>query len=73
VDAGRARGSNQAYSVEAHNHQFAGNGVWMDNPGTYAVNGGGATVNMARLNSTTTYGGTETRPRNVAMIPLIKY
>lgn len=73
VDSGRAFGSTQADDFESHTHAFAGNGVWIDNPGTWIANGGGSNINLTQLAATAATGGTETRPRNVAMLYCIKF
>lgn len=71
VDAGRTVGSVQADELRAHSHTVrtyqgpTGMGVantGASAPGPYDVAGGALPT-----------GGAETRPRNVALLPLIKY
>lgn len=71
VDAGRVLGSVQMSLVAAHTHGYyfiSGLG------GTLAGNGvtgiAGSATGVLQTNSS---GGAETRPRNIAKIPLIKY
>lgn len=68
VDAGRVLGSWQAGMIEAHDHELpsrsdanAGNNYVEDSDGTGATR-------VARTGMT---GGTETRPRNIAMMAII--
>jgi microcystin-dependent protein len=66
VDAARVFGSAQAGSVEAHTHTYS-----------RAFAGAGASAAIAGSNGETStatgsYGGTETRPRNVALLACIK-
>jgi microcystin-dependent protein len=75
VDLGRTFGSFQNHALENHNHQF-----------NYLTTGGGGTLNTQTVfvdtlaTNTAAIGGvqlantaTETRPRNVAMLPIIKF
>lgn len=69
IDAGRALGSAQADELKAHTHsipansdQETGNGFVEDANGT----------GTARTTSTGSTGGAETRPRNVALMWIIK-
>lgn len=74
VDPGRVIGPTpQSDELRSHSHSFPPNGVWLDNVGTFIVNAAGSVVNMTRLESTDSFGGTETRPRNLAVPVLIKY
>ena len=72
VDSGRTKGSSQTDDIEAHSHIVYGVG-----PGvTYSVNG--ARMLSTPSDHTVTFdsavtGGTETRPRNVALLYCIKY
>lgn len=73
VDSGRAIGSAQAAAFASHRHALAypGRGYNPQSGGTY-----GATINFYNQFSdadTLDTGGTETRPRNVAMLACIKY
>jgi microcystin-dependent protein len=79
VDGSRAFGSAQADELEAHNHigglkfytslETAYGAATTDNGVISSLAGGGYTRKLA-LTSTT--GGTETRPRNVALLACIK-
>lgn len=76
VDLSRSFGSFQGHALENHNHQF-----------NYTTAGGGGTLNTQTVFTTTpatntaAIGGvqssattaTETRPRNVALLPIIKF
>jgi microcystin-dependent protein len=72
VDSGRVFGSAQADAFRSHNHYI----------GTYGYDGGGSVKyndvsfsnwqNVGTI-STAATGGTETRPRNVALLACIKY
>jgi hypothetical protein len=69
IDSGRIFGSKQADEFKSHSHQYqlkenrtgSGFDAW----------NGMSDVGMF-LNNTTSTGGTETRPRNVALLPCIK-
>jgi microcystin-dependent protein len=70
IDTGRLLGSSQADDFKSHTHSVT---FKSDNTaGTVSVesNGGLGTAGSA---ATTATGGTETRPRNVALTPLIRY
>lgn len=68
TDAGRAFGSRQTDDFKAHTHEYLSKGA--DNPAYNAWNGFGGTG--MRPIATSSTGGTETRPRNVALLPCIK-
>lgn len=78
VDSGRAFGSAQADDFKAHNH---GLNMWtstaFDTTGGQAAVGADSAGSSAgvsnSLGTITNTGGTETRPRNVAMLACIKY
>lgn len=66
VDSGRVFGSGQLDELKAHTHKYAGNS-------------GGSAAGFSVLDydnalnfETTSTGGSETRPRNVALLPCIK-
>lgn len=68
IDAGRSLGSNQGFMVQSHGHNIPTQIISLDSPG-----GAGATVFYGGTTYTTeSFGGTETRPRNVAMNYIIK-
>lgn len=77
IDTSRALGTEQAESIASHSHSsyyissFSGNGY----QAPFGVNGSFTWPNGAAsyLASTTTAGGTETRPRNQAALMIIKY
>lgn len=82
VDGSRTLGSSQTDQIESHNHQM----LWTNYTGgggsglTDPVNPLDVTVATQTAASTgrtgwgvTFSGGTETRPRNVALMPIIKY
>lgn len=72
VDSGRVFGSAQADLFKAHTHDMGNSGA--NGSGTshtvYQV-GGGTNVTGGDITGST--GGTETRPRNIALLPIIKY
>lgn len=77
VDTGRVFGSAQAQAIEAHNHQFSGNNRVGISSTAYGSNATLA-ANMLAGSPTTSpvsdnTGGTETRPRNVALLYCIKF
>ncbi|GEM_PF-3860546 len=70
VDAGRVFGSSQEDMFKEHRHQFSGGQTGMEND--YWIQG--RTVDYNGQTLFTGYsGGSETRPRNVALLPCIKY
>ena len=72
LDAGRTLGSYQADALGSHRHADGADGAF---PGS-TTGGGFAFVNQAGAGSgsnTGFTGGTETRPKNVAYLPIIKY
>ena len=79
VDSGRSFGTAQSQDVQAHNHSIRASvsGFTGGNPGVlYAAGDNNGNANVA--GGGTTYGvqnstGTETRPRNVALLACIKY
>lgn len=66
VDSLRAILSAQADEVRAHTHSITLGG---DAPGVIPADGSGST----NIGSTASYGGSETRPRNVAAMVIMKY
>ena len=74
VDTGRPFGSSQTDDFKSHNHSYSSNGSGMAgriNPGlSNAFSGNGiGDVSFSISNN----GGTETRPRNIALLYCIKY
>jgi microcystin-dependent protein len=73
VDSGRVFGSSQADDLEAHSHTSTGLVVFSTNaPAIGAANPTYDTVATDGAGTTGTTGGTETRPRNVALMYCIK-
>lgn len=68
VDVGRTLGSAQAGMVEAHTHSILTSGQDASANG-YVADASSPNINSA---ATQSFGGTETRPRNVAVLTLIK-
>lgn len=68
VDSGRAFGSSQQDDFKSHNHASAANGA----PNQRPV-GGGVWESATAGSVTGSTGGTETRPKNVALLACIKY
>lgn len=66
VDAGRVFGSFQADMFKAHTHTAK-------QQSTIAWSASGGSSQEASAGETSSTGGTETRPRNVAFLPCIKY
>lgn len=71
VDSGRVFGSNQAQSVQGHDHTLPGGPADVEVDGTKY--GGGNRVTETGVYSTNSTGDTETRPRNVAILYCIKF
>ncbi|BEP42270.1 phage tail protein [Variovorax sp. V15] len=69
VDAGRVRGSFQADEIRSHTHVY----LKPNQAGLSASFGGGAGPVDPASGTTNLTGGAETRPRNVAYLPIIKY
>ena len=67
VDSGRAFGSAQSGAVESHTHSTPFANV----DGRYTATGSGGTA--GGTTSTGATGGTETRPRNVALLACVKF
>lgn len=70
VDSGRALGSSQADELEAHTHTFSVSNNDTNN-GSYAD--GTTESSPSGTVTTSSTGGTETRPRNVALLYAVKY
>lgn len=65
VDSGRAFGSSQSDELKAHTHTE----TRLTNSGSGRPGGNDGSIETTNTGST---GGTETRPRNVALMPIIK-
>lgn len=72
VDSGRVFGSAQADLFKTHVHDSGNSGSISGGTShtTYQVTGGS---NVTATDATGSTGGTETRPRNIALLPIIKY
>jgi microcystin-dependent protein len=69
VDSGRSFGTAQGQAIQSHQHQ-------VDSGNTRTVQSGGvglSTVGSGAANNTGATGGTETRPRNIALLACIKF
>lgn len=71
VDTGREFGSNQADDFKSHNHTANGNSIFNSN-NNIGCQVNGVYVGMNRITISSS-GGTETRPRNIALLYCIKY
>lgn len=68
VDSGRVFGSSQADEFKAHTHDVKYDPMRLNG------GGGGPAVDWgSSLSTTTSTGGTETRPRNIALLACIRY
>jgi phage-related tail fiber protein len=67
VDSGRVFGSAQADELKAHVHPSTTPASVTD------TTSGGDTKNVGTLGDSGSAGGTETRPRNIALLAIIKY
>ncbi|SCU94325.1 hypothetical protein CNECB9_5260029 [Cupriavidus necator] len=75
ADPGRAFASGQASQNLAHTHglSYPSSGLWGDAPGRFIANAGGTDILMNNQYPTiTSAGGSEARPRNVALLACIK-
>ena len=66
VDSGRALGSFQADEIKAHTHTVTTGGTGS------AIDGGGDRDSDDGTQATSSFGGVETRPRNIAMNYIVK-
>lgn len=78
VDVSRVFGSFQADDLKAHNHRYklgpyTTNAPWGDNATGFGNFGGGTPDDPCFLADTSKTGGTETRPRNRALLACIKF
>jgi microcystin-dependent protein len=72
VDTGRAMGSTQSGSIEAHVHSISPPTASDDTSQGLTTTGTGGAENITPYNSGS-YGGAETRPRNIAVMFCVKY
>jgi microcystin-dependent protein len=71
VDSGRGFGSSQGDAFASHTHQQTHNGG-AGGQTNQMMGGAGSIATTAASNLTLSTGGTETRPRNVALLACIK-
>lgn len=69
VDSGRVFGSSQGQAIQAHTHTQTGSTLGPA-AGSFAFGSGSG---ISATQSTASTGGTETRPRNVALLACIKF
>ena len=74
IDSGRGIGNAQAQSIEAHTHTYDHrvSGTTRVAKGGYGENGT-TDYGANQTDNTSSYGSTETRPRNIAMMYIIKF
>jgi microcystin-dependent protein len=68
VDSGRSFGSAQADELKAHTHTY----IKSNNSGGFSGHYGWYAAFASNINTSST-GGSETRPRNIALLACIKY
>ncbi len=79
VDASRVLGSAQLDAFQSHNHSISPPDVWRNNAGGGALSGGGTSQSVGiGVGGPTDNGNglrtaSETRPRNLALLAVIKY
>lgn len=69
VDSGRAFGSSQSGNIQSHSHNL---GLYGNVPAVTSVAASSGS-SLGAWATTTSSGGSETRPRNIAMLACIKY
>ena len=72
VDSGRAFGSSQTDEFKSHTHRVNEGGDIPTYSGVSLTSGDDYTTNVAFTQETTATGGDETRPRNIALLYIIK-
>ncbi|EGJ51835.1 phage tail protein [Desulfocurvibacter africanus] len=72
ADSGRVFGSAQADAFRAHNHNPQIYAHWEGGPGGWSLDRDNQSSNWQGISSSTV-GGVETRPRNMALLACIKY
>ncbi len=73
VDPARVIGSAQTDDFKSHTHNLPVNLAIVFGPTFFLMNGDGTLGGTTNSASTSATGGTETRPRNIALLPCIKY
>ena len=73
VDSGRSFGSAQADEFESHNHTFYTSGSTGSYSNNFDVDSPVSGNSLSFPKTVTDTGGTETRPRNIALLACIKY
>jgi phage-related tail fiber protein len=69
IDSSRGFGSAQAQAIQSHSHTYTATGA----SGNFVTGGPSALNDSGQTLSTGTAGGTETRPRNIALLACIKF
>lgn len=69
-DSGRILGSYQADELKAHTHDVF---AYKEEPGGTPLATSGAFSGKNLTLTTTSVGGTETRPKNIAVVPILRY
>jgi microcystin-dependent protein len=70
VDPGRAIGTSQADAFTSHTHSATSGNFSITGNTQFSYGGAGASLGISATTAAT--GGTETRPKNIAMLPCIK-
>ena len=73
VDPSRVLGTTQSDDLKSHTHSLPTNLTIIFGPTLFLMNGDGTLGGTTAPTVTGASGGTETRPRNVALMPCIKY
>lgn len=73
VDSGRSFGSAQADDFEAHSHGPSETSFFLIGSGSASLTLGSGSLSFPTGAATAAAGGSETRPRNVALLPCIKH
>ncbi len=72
VDAGRSMMSSQGFLVESHTHALTYRALFPETPGTTYFGGVTSEVKVGMGSIMSSYGGTETRPRNIAFNYIVR-
>jgi microcystin-dependent protein len=73
IDSGRAFGSAQSQAIQSHQHAVGGMAATGGISQSLVRTGEGNSATFNTTNLTQNTGGTETRPRNIALLACIKY